>query len=199
MTDLDERIRSLPVSRRVFLQGSTLAGFATFLAACGAGSSPAPTGGGTTVTGPLHFANWAAYIDLTTDPGPDGQEGTDDDEYVLPSPTLDAFTAKYGVEVDYADAKIEDNETFMATIRQQLQSGRRHRLGPDRPDGLDGGPRRQGRLGGEAGSGARPDGRGQSSGTSTRGSRGTPTWSSTTRGSPAPSGWATTSPRPAAT
>ena len=123
MTDLEQRVPSLPVSRRVFLQGSSLAGAAAFLAACGAGSSPAPTSGGTSITGPLHFANWDAYIDLTTDPGPDGQEGTDDDEYVLPSPTLDAFVEKYGVEVDYANAEIEDNATFMATIRQQLQSG----------------------------------------------------------------------------
>jgi spermidine/putrescine transport system substrate-binding protein len=124
MTDFGIAPTTLTVSRRTFLQGSSMAGFAAFLAACGAGSSPAPsTGGTTTVTGPLHWANWAAYIDLTTDPGPDGQEGTDDDEYVLPSPTLDAFTEKYKVAVDYADAKIEDNETFMATIRQQLQTG----------------------------------------------------------------------------
>ena len=123
MSDLEERILSWPLTRRVFLQGSTMAGVATFLAACGAGSSPAPTPGGTSITGPLHFANWDAYIDLTTDPGPDGEEGTDDDEYVLPSPTLDAFKTQYNVEVDYQNAKIEDNETFVATIRQQLQSG----------------------------------------------------------------------------
>lgn len=123
MTDLDQAIRSLPVSRRRFLQGTTLAGVSAFLAACGAGSSPVPSVGGKVITGPLNWANWAAYIDLTTAPGPDGQVGTDDDEYVLPSPTLDSFAKKYQVEVAYADAKIEDNETFMATIRQQLQSG----------------------------------------------------------------------------
>jgi spermidine/putrescine transport system substrate-binding protein len=123
MTDLEERLRTTPLTRRVFLQGSTMAGFAAFLAACGPGSTPAPTPGSTTISGPLHFANWDAYIDLTTDPGPDGEEGTDDDEYVLPSPTLDAFSAEYKVEVEYANAEIEDNETFMATIRQQLQSG----------------------------------------------------------------------------
>ncbi len=123
MTDLEQHLRTTPVSRRVFMQGTTMAGFAAFLAACGGGSSPKPSDGGTTISGPLNWANWAAYIDLTTAPGPDGQLGTADDEYVLPSPTLDAFTAKYKVAVAYADAKIEDNETFMATIRQQLQSG----------------------------------------------------------------------------
>ncbi|HEX5589400.1 MAG TPA: extracellular solute-binding protein [Candidatus Limnocylindrales bacterium] len=123
MSDLEQLMTAVPVSRRTFLQGSTMAGFAAFLAACGTGGSPAPTPGGTNITGPLVWANWDAYIDLTTDPGPDGEEGTDDDEYVLPSPTLDEFAAEYGVEVEYANAEIEDNETFMATIRQQLDTG----------------------------------------------------------------------------
>ena len=122
-----------PITRRAVLQGTALAGFAAFLAACGnsgstgspSASAPGPSasGGGMTPTGPLQFANWDAYIDLTTLPGPDGEEGTDDDEYDLPSPTLEDFKAKYGVEVDYANATIEDNESFMATIRPQLQSG----------------------------------------------------------------------------
>jgi len=116
MTDLEQRLSALPLTRRVFLQGSTMAGFAAFLAACGPGASPAPTPGSTTISGPLHFANWDAYIDLTEDPNEPG-------EYILPSPTLDAFKAEYAVEVEYANAEIEDNETFMATIRQQLQSG----------------------------------------------------------------------------
>ena len=65
-------------------------------------------------TGPLKFANWDAYIDLTE---------VGDGEYDLPSPTLDEFTAEYGVDVEYANAQIEDNESFMATIRPQLESG----------------------------------------------------------------------------
>ena len=52
MNDLDQIIRNSPVSRRLFLQGSTMAGFAAFLAACGAGSSPAPTPGSTRSPGP---------------------------------------------------------------------------------------------------------------------------------------------------
>lgn len=106
------------LTRRRFLQGSALSGAAIFLAACGtSGATTAPSGGGdggTTPTGPLQFANWDAYIDLTE---------VGDGEYDLPSPTLDEFTAEYGVEVDYANAIIEDNESFMATIRPQLESG----------------------------------------------------------------------------
>ena len=141
MTDrIDQAINQAQITRRTFIAGSAMAGFAAFLAACtGSGSSPspAPTGPAATgpaatsgateappeITGPLRFANWDAYIDLTTDPGPDGQEGTDDDEYVLPSPTLDDFKAEYNVEVNYANAEIDGNDTFMGTIQPQLQSG----------------------------------------------------------------------------
>jgi spermidine/putrescine transport system substrate-binding protein len=127
---------SIDITRRRFIAGSAMAGVAAFLAACtGGGSSSAAPGGSVapggstgagasqTPTGPLHWANWDAYIDLTTLPGDDGEVGTDDDEYDLPSPTLDDFEAKYGVEVDYQNAKIEDNESFVATIRPQLQAG----------------------------------------------------------------------------
>jgi len=129
------------LSRRRFLQGTALAGTAAFLAACSspaassaptsaasaaaspsAAGSPVPSQAGTP-TGPLNFANWDAYIDLTTVPGPDGKLDTDDDEYDLPSPTLDEFAAKYGVEVNYKNAEIDGNETFMATITAPLEAG----------------------------------------------------------------------------
>ena len=117
MTDHDPRLTG-GLTRRHFLQGTALTGAAAFLAACGtSGGTTAPSGdgdGSTTPTGPLMFANWDAYIDLTE---------VGDGEYDLPSPTLADFTAEYGVEVDYANAQIEDNESFMATIRPQLESG----------------------------------------------------------------------------
>lgn len=107
------------VSRRAVLQGGTLAGFAAFLAACGGGgggtASEGPgASGGTGETDELKFANWDAYIDLTE---------VGDGEYDLPSPTLESFEQEYGVEVTYANAVIEDNESFMATIRPQLEAG----------------------------------------------------------------------------
>jgi spermidine/putrescine transport system substrate-binding protein len=120
MTDQLTRLTG-DLTRRRFLQGTALTGAAAFLAACGtSGGSAAPSAGasgaagGDTPTGPLSFANWDAYIDLTE---------VGDGEYDLPSPTLDEFEAEYGVEVEYANAQIEDNETFMATIRPQLESG----------------------------------------------------------------------------
>lgn len=111
------------ISRRRFLQGTTLVGFGAFLAACTGGSSPSPSEGATPApgdttppstgpqqpTGPLNFANWDAYIDV-------------DDDGVT-SPTLVEFTGTYGVEVNYANAQIEDNAGFVATIRPQLQAG----------------------------------------------------------------------------
>jgi spermidine/putrescine transport system substrate-binding protein len=114
------------ISRRTLLQGSTLLAVGAFLAACAPGASTPttkPSDAAQTPTGPLNFPNWDAYIDLTTVPGPDGKLGTEDDEYDLPSPTLDDFTAKYGVQVNYVNAKIDENESFMAGIRPQLQQG----------------------------------------------------------------------------
>src|SRR5688572_30698909 len=98
---MDERLKlDTPVTRRNFLVGSSLAGFAAFLAACGTqgqtgapsrgatpgattGASagpttvptevPLPTGGGT-----LNFANWVGYMDMS-----------DDEEHY---PTLEKFT-----------------------------------------------------------------------------------------------------------
>jgi spermidine/putrescine transport system substrate-binding protein len=119
MTDHKTNL-TVALTRRRFLQGSALSGAAVFLAACSssggtaAPESGAPSNGPQEATGPLQFANWDAYIDLTE---------VGDGEYDLPSPTLDDFAAEYGVEVDYANAQIEDNESFLATIRPQLESG----------------------------------------------------------------------------
>ncbi len=135
-------------SRRAFLIGGAVVavgGVAAFLALTNGGSggaSPGASGapsqgagpspdasavpgsaGPQVATGPLNFANWDAYIDLTTIPGDDGELGTDDDEYDLPSPTLDEFAAAYDVEVNYANAEIDGNESFMATITPQLEAG----------------------------------------------------------------------------
>jgi spermidine/putrescine transport system substrate-binding protein len=127
MTDHESRA-SVELTRRRFLQGAALTGTAAFLAACGpsggsaAPASAAPSGASAAVdtpapsasaastpTGPLQFANWDAYIDVEEDG--------------VTSPTLVEFEAEYDVKVDYANAQIEDNESFMATIRPQLEAG----------------------------------------------------------------------------
>lgn len=117
---------SVDLTRRRFLQAAALTGTAAFLAACGpsgassapstpapaasGGATPAPSAtGAATATGPLQFANWDAYIDVEEDG--------------VTSPTLVEFEAEYDVKVDYANAQIEDNESFMATIRPQLEAG----------------------------------------------------------------------------
>jgi spermidine/putrescine transport system substrate-binding protein len=125
------------ISRRRFLQGSALVGFSAFLAACGAGTEskapssigiatappvqPTPTGVASPTappapTGPLKFANWPAYIDLT------GKAATEEKYLPGSSPTIEQFKEKYKVEVDYVEA-IEDNKVFYAKIQPQLQAG----------------------------------------------------------------------------
>jgi len=124
------------LSRRRFLQGTAIAGFATFLAACtgtktgasagpstsaseGTGASPSsapsvapsPSAEPTpkVVSGPLKFANWPAYIDLG-----------DADSYTPgASPSLTAFEKKYSVKVDYEE-KIGENAAFVETIKPAL-------------------------------------------------------------------------------
>ena len=109
------------ISRRTMLQGTALAGVATFLAACGtpAAGSPAPTTGGSAAPGGaiepptpsdvLNFANWPLYIDQ--------------DESSPPiSPSLEGFEARYGTTVSYKDV-INDNESFFGTIQPPLQAG----------------------------------------------------------------------------
>jgi len=132
------------LSRRAFVQGTAMAGFAAFLAACtGTRSSVGPSAGSVTaapssvaagsiapsaaasvapsytptpknITGPLKFANWPGYIDQAT--------AADTTTGVLPagsSKTLVTFEKKNGVKVDYVE-KINDNQTFFETIRPAL-------------------------------------------------------------------------------
>jgi spermidine/putrescine transport system substrate-binding protein len=126
MTDrIDLAIKTADISRRHFLAGSAMAGFAAFLAACGTpGTSGAPTTAATAAppasTGPaatpaptavaaptgggkLNFANWIGYIDIS------------DDETSYP--TLEKFTAETGIEVNYKE-DVDDNETFFTSALQ---------------------------------------------------------------------------------
>ncbi|HET9852849.1 MAG TPA: extracellular solute-binding protein [Candidatus Limnocylindrales bacterium] len=131
MTDrIDHAIRTADISRRHFLAGSAMAGFAAFLAACGtpgksgspstAATAAPPASTGTAATpaptavaaptggGKLNFANWIGYIDID-----------DDNNY----PTLEKFTTETGIEVNY-DEGIDGNETFFTSdLQAPLDAG----------------------------------------------------------------------------
>jgi spermidine/putrescine transport system substrate-binding protein len=112
---------SIEITRRRFLAGSAMAGFAAFLAACGTqgqatqtpgAATPGPTTAATTeVTegptatggGTLNFANWIGYIDVA-----------DDNKT---RPTVDKFTTETGIAVNYQEA-VDDNETFFTSDLQ---------------------------------------------------------------------------------
>jgi spermidine/putrescine transport system substrate-binding protein len=137
MIDRDER-ETPGLSRRRFLQGSAMAGFAAFLAACtgtktGASTPPstaasasAPAAASASVeptasvaatpkvvTGPLKFANWPAYIDLAGKAGDEGVYAPGS------SPSLEEFKKQFKVDVDYEE-KIGDNSAFVETIKPAL-------------------------------------------------------------------------------
>ncbi len=108
------------LTRRRFLQGTAFAGVAAFLAACsGTGESGAPSAAGSaniptpppapsasasvaptpkpSPTGPLHWAQWPAYIDLSG-------KAYDTGVYTPgSSPTLEQFKKQYKVDVNYED------------------------------------------------------------------------------------------------
>src|SRR5262245_6362562 len=107
-----------PVTRRTFLQGTTLAGFAAFLAACGpegvggqsqgASTEPsvAPSGStGGEIGGELNFSNWIGYIDVAEDQ--------------TTHPTLDKFSEETGITVNYNE-DVDDNETYFSKIQGPL-------------------------------------------------------------------------------
>lgn len=128
----DQSLLERDVTRRAVLVGGSLAGFAAFLAACGTGgtASTAPTAGPTAPgsTGvaatnaataaptakpspdkELNWANWTYYMDV---------DANDANKFK----TLEDFKAKYGTTVNYQEV-IDDNETFLGTIRPQLEGG----------------------------------------------------------------------------
>ncbi|MEP6843319.1 MAG: spermidine/putrescine ABC transporter substrate-binding protein [Pseudolysinimonas sp.] len=103
--------RRAQLTRRGVLAGATAGAAALALAAC------APTG----VTKPkvatdisstdkkMIWANWPLYLDTTDGTGA--------------HPTLDAFTKKTGIKVDYRE-DIDDNNTYYAKVKDQLSLGK---------------------------------------------------------------------------
>jgi len=123
------QIQQPDITRRQFIQGTTLVGFSAFLAACGTSGTGSPSasaaaspsaGASTEPSAPasvepqspsaeLNFANWPLYIDT-------------DDNDPTKHKTLEDFKAKYGTTVKYSEV-INDNDEFFGTIRPALQAG----------------------------------------------------------------------------
>ncbi|MFZ8978019.1 MAG: polyamine ABC transporter substrate-binding protein [Candidatus Nanopelagicales bacterium] len=106
------------LSRRRLLQVAGITGVAATAAACGAGggssdetsAAPSPTQA-TDLSDTEKFVNWAnwpLYIDVNDETG----------EY----PTLAAFTAATGIDVNYTE-DVNDNNEFYAKVRSQLEAG----------------------------------------------------------------------------
>ena len=103
------------LTRRQLLERAALGGAAItipgILAACGSSGTKASSGTTSVeqkLASNLHFSNWTLYID------------TNKKNHTYP--TLDEFTKKYGVNVDYVE-DINDNEEFFGKIQAQLSRG----------------------------------------------------------------------------
>ena len=101
-----------PLTRRQLLERAALGGAALtlpgFLAACGGGGDGGDEGSDE-VAKVLRFANWPLYIDI--------------DEETKKRPTLDEFTRRTGIAVDYFE-EINDNAEYFAKVQGPLSQGR---------------------------------------------------------------------------
>jgi spermidine/putrescine transport system substrate-binding protein len=128
---IDRTLASIELSRRRFLAGTAMAGFAAFLAACGTkgnAESSGPTAGPpspgasvpaesvapsvgveATYSAELNWANWCCYLDVDPE---------DDTKWK----TLEDFQAANGTVVNYQEV-IDANESFVASISNQITAG----------------------------------------------------------------------------
>jgi spermidine/putrescine transport system substrate-binding protein len=100
------------LTRRQLLERAALGGAALtlpgFLAASGGGGD-GDDGGSDELAQVLRFANWPLYIDI--------------DEETKKRPTLDEFTRRTGIAVDYFE-EINDNAEYFAKVQGPLSQGR---------------------------------------------------------------------------
>ena len=103
---------TMRMTRRELVQrgaaGATILSLPGLLAACGGGGGGGGGGacGGTSDS--LRFANWQLYIDI--------------DEKTKKSPTLQQFTAKTGIPVEYFE-EINSNDEYFGKIQGPLSKG----------------------------------------------------------------------------
>jgi len=98
------------MTRRQLVQrgaaGVTILSLPSLLAACGGGGGGGSASGGSSDT--LRFANWQLYIDI--------------DEKTKKSPTLQQFTEKTGIPVEYFE-EINSNDEYFGKIQGPLSKG----------------------------------------------------------------------------
>ncbi|WP_350347117.1 spermidine/putrescine ABC transporter substrate-binding protein [Agromyces sp. G08B096] len=102
--------RRAQLNRRALLAGAGAGASALALAACSSGggqAKPTPAADKSDSDKTLNWANWAAYIDED-----------DDGNY----PTLEAFTERTGIEVNY-EVAVDDNNTYYGKVKDQLALG----------------------------------------------------------------------------
>ena len=107
---MTDRLTRIELLRRAALGGTVLT-LPGILAACGGDDDETGGGGGTTtgdLADTLRFSNWPYYIDR------DKQKK---------SPSLEQFTAKTGVKVQYFE-DVNDNATYFGKIQGPLNQGR---------------------------------------------------------------------------
>jgi len=101
---------TMRITRRELVQrgaaGVTILSLPGLLAACGGSSGGG--GGSGEVADVLRFSNWPLYIDF--------------DEKTKQHPTLDQFTAKTGIKVDYFE-DINSNAEYFGKIQRPLSQG----------------------------------------------------------------------------
>jgi spermidine/putrescine transport system substrate-binding protein len=101
---------TMRMTRRQLVQrgaaGATLLSLPNLLAACGGGGGGG--GGGGELADTLRFSNWPLYIDY--------------DEKTKTHPTLDQFTKKTGIKVEYFE-DINSNAEYFGKIQRPLSQG----------------------------------------------------------------------------
>jgi len=104
------------LTRRGAMRGAGLAGLGAFLAACGTSGAPGASSDGSPSSAEdvssedavVNFANWTLYLDY--------------DDKAQNYPTLEAFMADSGLQVNYSE-DIDGNDTYWGRIQGQLANG----------------------------------------------------------------------------
>ncbi len=103
--------RRAQMTRRGVLAGAAAGAAALALAACApsGGGKPSPASDVSSTDKSMIWANWPLYLDTVDSTGA--------------HPTLDAFTKKTGIKVDYRE-DVDDNNTYYAKVKDQLALGK---------------------------------------------------------------------------